>query len=87
MAPKEAVILITGCLPSNQQDEFREVSREKAEAFAQREKLSYVECDPLDVEAVSRIFTNLIAQVYRRLGEDTLVKGEKKTLVCQSLLT
>ena len=55
MAPKEAVILITGCLPSNQQDEFREVSREKAEAFAQ-------------------------PQVYRRLGEDTLVKDSRFTV-------
>ena len=54
----------------------RVISTQAAEAYVGGKDLTYVECNPLDPEAVSRVITHLLAQVVRQWGTDTITRGE-----------
>ena len=54
----------------------RLISKQTAEAYAGGKGLTYVECNPLDPEAVPRVITHLLALVVRQWGTDTITRGE-----------
>lgn len=69
-------------------DDTKIVNTQMAEAYADRKGHSYVECDPLDPEAVSRVISHLMAQVVRQWGTDTITRGETRltTILMLSML-
>ena len=78
LAPKDCVAVLVGTYTPVEEsdDDGKIVNTQMAEAYAERTGHSYVECDPLDPEAVSRVISHLMAQVVRRWGADTLTRGE-----------
>ena len=68
LAPKDCVVLLVGTYTPVEEsdDESRKaVTTQVAEAYTAQKGLTYVECNPLDPEAVSRVITHLLAQVVR----------------------
>lgn len=79
LAPKDCVKVLVGtCTPVEESDSSggKMVSTQVAEAYAAQKGLTYVECNPLDSEAVSRVINHLLAQVVRQWGTDTITRGE-----------
>ena len=79
LALKDCVVLLVGTYTPVEEsdDESRmAITTQVAEAYAAQKGLTYVECNPLDPEAVSRVVTHLLVQVVRQWGTDTITRGK-----------